>query len=149
MELSTIHGEQALQVRGITLRDDKAAIMPIGKLAGLVGVKTPKEISDGPGNDEEKAALRALYKTFQKEYNAAREQAFKQNDAAAAVAGKEFAAKGFRLVTDKAGNVVGANVQYRKPNAKTTAQLLADAQKEARELRAELAQLKASKGDKQ
>lgn len=149
MELSTIHGEQALQVRGITLRDGKAAIMPIGKLAKLVGVKTPKEISDGPGSDEEKAALRALYKAFQKEYNAAREQAFKQNDAAAAVAGKEFAAKGFRLVTDKAGNVIGANVQYRKPDAKTTAQLLADSNAKIRQLEARLAELTASKSDKQ
>lgn len=147
MELTTTIS--ALQVRGTNIRDGNAAIVPIGKLAKAVGVKTPKEISDGPGSDEEKAALRGLWKTFQKEYNAAREQAHKQNDAAAAVAGKEFAAKGFRLVRNKAGDVIGANVQYRKPDAKSASEMLSEARKEAAALRAELAALKASKSDVQ
>lgn len=152
MELATIQ-ENALTVRNVNIRKADHSFRPIGEVAKELGIVNPAQIkkatADGGENREATADEKAAWKAFQKEYNETKEKGFRQNDMAAAVAAKEFQCKGFKVKTDKAGNVLGVDMQLRRANAKS----LADQIKELREAlakeRAEKATLLASKKDVQ
>jgi hypothetical protein len=146
-ELATVTSNTGLMVRNVNIRKADYTFLPIGEAAKAAGVDNPAMITKAggtPSDDQKKA-----WKEFQREYNEMKERGYKENDVAASIASREFTTRSFKLVRNKAGDVIGSNLQLRTQTVKTAAQKLAEKDKELAALRAQIAALTASKTDKQ